>query len=175
MALGATIVKLALDVADLDRDRYSSHELTLAQHPSEPDLRLMVRIAAFALNAHEDLAFTRGMNVDDEPELWRRSATGEIELWIDFGQLDEKRIRKACGRAREVIVYTYAARKAGVWWKQVRGKLARFDNLAVVHLDADALEALYARNLHLNCLVDGGELSVGDGETSVRVAVCSTS
>ncbi len=171
MASGATIVKLALDVADHDREHYSSHELTLAQHPSESALRVMVRIAAFALNAHEDLGFTRGMNVEDEPELWRRSPTGEIDVWIDFGQLDEKRIRKACARARRVIVYTYAARKSEVWWKQVRGKLGRFDNLRVLHLDADALEPLYARNLHLNCQVDTGELTVGDGASSVRVAV----
>ena len=169
MALGATIVKLTLDVADDDRSYWATHELTLAQHPSEPDVRVVVRIAAFALNAHEGLAFTRGMNVDDEPELWRRSATNEIERWIDFGQLDERRIRKACGRAREVIVYTYAARKAEVWWKAVAPKLERFDNLSVVHLDDAGLGALYGRNLHLQASVDGGELHLDDGVTGVTV------
>ena len=98
------------------------------------------------------------MNVDDEPELWRRSPTGEIDLWVDFGQLDERRIRKACGRAREVVVYTYAARKAEVWWKQIAPKLERFDNLAVVHLDDAGLADLYGRNLHLQAMIDGGEL-----------------
>ena len=169
MALGATIVKLTLDVADADRSYWATHELTLAQHPSESDGRVMVRIAAFALNAHEDLAFTRGMNVDDGPELWRRSATNEIDLWVDFGQLDERRIRKACGRAREVIVYTYAARKAEVWWKGIAPKLERFDNLSVVHLDDTGLGALYGRNLHLQASVDAGELHLGDGTTGVSL------
>ena len=169
MALGATIVKLALDVADADRSYWATHELTLAQHPSESDARVMVRIAAFALNAHEDLAFARGMNVDDEPELWRRSATNEIDLWVDFGQLDERRIRKACGRARQVIVYTYAARKAETWWKGVASKLGRFDNLSVVHLDEAGLGALYGRSMHLQASVDGGELHLGDGVTGVAV------
>ena len=170
MALGATIVKLVLDVADNDRSYWATHELTLAQHPCEPDARVMVRIAAFALNAHEDLAFTRGMNVDDEPELWRRSATGEIDLWVDFGQLDERRIRKACGRARAVIVYTYAARKAEVWWRGVAPKLERFDNLSVVHLDDAGFGALYGRKLHLQASVDGGELHLSDGTRGVSAA-----
>ena len=169
MALGATIVRLVLDVADGDRSYWATHELTLAQHPSESDARVMVRVAAFALNAHEDLAFTKGMNVDDEPELWRRSATNEIERWIDFGQLDERRIRKACGRAREVIVYTYAARKAEAWWKGVAPKLERFDNLVVAHLDDAGLGGLYGRNLHLQASIDGGELHLGDGTRSVTV------
>jgi len=56
----------------------------------------MMRIIAFALNAHEQLAFTKGLCVDDEPEVWQKSLTDEIELWIDLGQVDEKRIRKAC-------------------------------------------------------------------------------
>ena len=169
MALGATIVKAALEVADIDRGHYATHELTLAQHPSESDARLMVRVAAFALHADEDLAFTRGMNVEDEPELWRRSATGEIDLWIDFGQLDERRIRKACGRAREVIVYTYARRKAEVWWRQIAPKLGRFDNLAVRHLEAEGLEALHARNMALHATVQEGEMHLGDGRTAVTV------
>lgn len=169
MALGATVLKATLDVADMDRGHYATHELTLAQHPSEGDARTMVRLAAFALHAHEDLAFTRGMNVEDEPELWRRSPAGEIDLWIDFGQLDERRIRKACGRAREVIVYTYARRKAEVWWKQIAPKLERFDNLRVRHLEADGLEALHGRNLHLHATVQDGEMHLGDGQRSVTV------
>ena len=170
MALGATVVKATLDVADMDRGHYASHELTLAQHPSESDTRLMVRVAAFALHAHEDLAFTRGMNVEDEPELWRRSPSGEIELWIDFGQLDERRIRKACGRARQVIVYTYASRKAEVWWRQIAPRLGRFDNLRVAHLEGEGLEILHARNMHLHCTVQDGEMHLGDGRASVTVA-----
>jgi len=55
MALKATICKAALTIADMDRQYYGDHSLTLAQHPSENDERLMVRLLAFALNASETL------------------------------------------------------------------------------------------------------------------------
>ena len=98
MAIGATINKVSLTISDMDRQYYQQHELTMAVHPSENDFRFIVRVVAFALNAHEDLVFTKGLGADDEPEAWQKSLTGDIELWMDFGQVDEKRIRKACGR-----------------------------------------------------------------------------
>ena len=118
MAISATINKITLNIADMDRHYYQTHNLTVAQHPSETDFRFMMRVIAFSLNANEELSFTKGLCVDDEPELWVKSLTDEIELWIDFGQVDEKRIRKACGRADKVIIYTYNQRKASVWWDQ---------------------------------------------------------
>ena len=53
MAPKATVVKAELQVSDMDRHYYATHALTLAQHPSETDLRLMVRVLAFALHAGE--------------------------------------------------------------------------------------------------------------------------
>ena len=44
MALRATIFKVDLNVADMDRNYYGSQPLTLARHPSETDERLMVRL-----------------------------------------------------------------------------------------------------------------------------------
>ena len=49
MAQNATIYKVELSVADMDRHYYETHKLTVAKHPSETDERLMVRILAFAL------------------------------------------------------------------------------------------------------------------------------
>ena len=49
MALTATIRKAELQISDMDRGYYATHNLTLAQHPSETDDRLMVRLLAFAL------------------------------------------------------------------------------------------------------------------------------
>ena len=60
MALKATIFKAELQIADMDRGYYGDHSLTLARHPSETDERMMVRLAAFALNASERLAFGKG-------------------------------------------------------------------------------------------------------------------
>ena len=53
MALKSTIYKAELSIADIDHGYYAEHQLTLARHPSETEVRLMVRLLAFALNAHE--------------------------------------------------------------------------------------------------------------------------
>ena len=51
MALKATVVRAELQISDMDRHYYATHPLTLAQHPSETDERLVVRLLAFALYA----------------------------------------------------------------------------------------------------------------------------
>ena len=172
MALKATIYKVELQVSDMDRHYYQSHLLTLALHPSENIERMMIRILVFALHAHEDLAFTRGLSSDDEPDIWQKLPTGDIETWIDLGQPDEKRVRKACGRARQVFIYTYAQRSAGVWWQQMAGKLARFDNLHVIALADDtvvSLTQLVKRTMRLQCSIQDGEVWLGDDQGSVHI------
>lgn len=69
MALNATVHRCTLQVSDLDRAYYQTHQLTIARHPSETDERMMVRLLAFALNADDRLSFTRGLSQDDEPEI----------------------------------------------------------------------------------------------------------
>ena len=95
MALSSTIFKADLNISDIDRNYYAEHQLTLARHPSETDERMMVRLLAFALHADERLTFTKGLCVDEDPALWLKNYTGEIDLWIDVGLPDEKRLRKA--------------------------------------------------------------------------------
>ncbi|WP_230369927.1 YaeQ family protein [Paludibacterium denitrificans] len=116
MALSATIYKVNLTLSDMDRSYYASHNLTLAQHPSETIERLMLRLTAFALHASDTLSFTRGLCADDEPELWQKNYSDEIELWIDLGEPDEKRLKKACSRAEQVVLYSYGGRASEVWW-----------------------------------------------------------
>ena len=84
MAINATINKISLNIADMDRHYYQTHELTIAQHPSETDFRFMIRVIAFAANASAELCFSKGLASDEEPELWQKTLTGDIELWIDF-------------------------------------------------------------------------------------------
>jgi uncharacterized protein YaeQ len=115
MAQKATISKVELSVADMDRHYYEIHNLTVAKHPSETDQRLMVRILAFALNAYEQLEFTRGISRDDEPDIWQKSSSGELEPWVALGLPGEKIIRQSCGKANEVIVYCYGGRTAEMW------------------------------------------------------------
>ncbi len=171
MAISSTIIKLTLNIADMDRHYYQTHELTVAQHPSETDLRFMTRVIAFVVNANESLAFTKGLSTDDEPDLWQKTLTDEIECWIDLGQPDEKRIRKACGRSTKVIIYTYNERKAHSWWEQQATKLDRFDNLSVFHIDAPNAESLVQRNMELQCNIQEGEITVSDDAVVVDVSI----
>ena len=152
MALSATICKADLNIVDMDRHYYQQHSLTVAQHPSENDERLMIRLLAFALHADEFLSFTKGLSTDDEPDLWQKSLSGEIELWIELGLPSEKRLKKACGRAQQVILYTYGTGSAEQWWKQIQPQVSRFKNLSVRHLDSSITRELASgmrRNLDI--------------------------
>lgn len=171
MAISSTINKVSLNIADMDRQYYQSHELTLAQHPSETDFRFMVRLIAFMFNAHEYLSFTKGLSSDDEPDLWQKTLTNEIELWIELGQPDEKRIRKACGRAKQVIIYTYHERKAKVWWEQSQKKCQRFNNLSVFHINASDVESMLKRTMQLQCTIQEGEIYLSDDETNCTITL----
>lgn len=172
MALKSTVVRAELQISDLDRHYYAAHNLTLAQHPSETDERLMVRLLAFALYADERLEFGRGLSQDDEPDLWLKQRTGEIDLWIDLGQPDEARIRKACGRARQVVVINYSGRSADLWWEKNANSLARSRNLSVLDIGTDtvaALTALIGRSMRLNVMIQDTEIQVLGGEATVEV------
>ncbi|WP_111493540.1 MULTISPECIES: YaeQ family protein [Marinobacter] len=172
MALKSTVFKAHINIADMDRGYYADHTLTLARHPSETDERLMLRLLAFAYYADEALAFTKGLSTDDEPDLWRKSLSDEIELWIELGLPDESRIRKACGRSEQVVILAYGGRAVPVWWDKMAGKVSRFDNLTILQVnddDADALAALAERSMTFQCTIQDGQASIGDGEQIVVV------
>lgn len=172
MALKATIFKATLNVADTDRNYYAEHQLTIARHPSETDERMQVRLLAFAAHAHEQLQFTRGLSADDEPDLWQKDLTDAIETWIDVGLPDERRVRKACNRARQVFIYIYGGRTADMWWRQNSDVLSRFDNLSVLFLpkeQTDALAALTERTMHIQVTIQEGQFWISSGEQTVQV------
>ncbi|MEL4282495.1 MULTISPECIES: YaeQ family protein [Shewanella] len=172
MALKATVFKVNLQIADMDRGYYQDHQLTLAQHPSETDGRMMVRLLAFILNASETLSFTKGLCVDDEPELWDKSLSGEVDLWIEFGQADEKWLRKASGRAKAVQLFTYGGRSVPIWWKQNQAALERYKNLKVWNIAEEsvtAMEALVSRTMSLQASISEGQVWLSDNEHSVLI------
>ena len=172
MALKATIFKADIQIADMDRAHYADYSLTLARHPSETDERMMVRLLAFALFAHPALVFARGLSVDDEPGLWQLDLTGRIERWIDVGLPDEKAIRRACGRAREVVVISYGGRAAEIWWQQTAVKVSGQKNLRVLSLspeDSEALTSLAQRNMRLQCTIQEGVVWLGGADQHVEL------
>ena len=172
MATKATIFKADLQIVDMDRNYYQEHALTLARHPSETDERMMLRILAFARHASDTLTFTRGLSSSDEPDLWQKDLTGAIEYWIELGQPDEKRLRKACGRSQQVLVYCYSGNSAGIWWQQNSAALANIKNLAVLNIPAEkskALAQLAQRNMQLQATLQDGEMWIADSESNVEV------
>jgi uncharacterized protein YaeQ len=170
MAPNARIVKVDLQVSDMDRHHYGAHALTLAQHPSETDERVMVRLLAFALRAHERLEFGRGLSTADEPDLWQRDLTGRVEHWIELGQPDESRLRKAAGRADKVTLLGYQPRAFGQWWEKNASALERLRNLEVIELPAGIGEALalgIGRSVEAQCFVQDGHVQWMCGEQSL--------
>lgn len=174
MALKATISKAELNIADMNRNYYHSHHLTLAQHPSETDERMMIRLVAFALHAHEDLTFTKGLSTEDEPDIWQKDLIDHIVLWIDLGQIDEKRIKKACGKSDQVVIYTYQSRSAKPWWQKIELAMKRFDNLSVMEIETlseTPIESLVQRSMQLQCNIQDNAvyLSSAAGEVELRI------
>ncbi len=172
MALRSTIHKAELSIADIDRGRYADHAMTVAQHPSETEERMMLRLLAFVLFADDALRFGRGLSAEDEPDLARIDDTGVIELWVEVGLPDEKWVRKACGRAGQVVVLAYGGHRAEVWWRQQQAGLARCTNLSVLSVDTEASAALgrlAARTMKLDCTVQDGQVWIGNGGSGVSV------
>ncbi len=172
MALKATIFKAELQISDMVRNYYHDHTLTIARHPSENDERMMVRLLAFGLHAHEALAFADKIGNDDEPDLWQKDLTNAIEVWIEVGQPDEKLVRKACGLAKQVFIYTYSGHSADVWWNQSKAGLERMKNLRVINLPAGvapALAKLARRNMRLQFTIQDGQVWAADGTDSVHI------
>ena len=180
MALKSTIFKANLQIADIDHGYYADHALTLARHPSETDERMMVRLAALALNAYTlqelcqgdgTLAFGAGLSDPDDPDVSLTDFTGRKRLWIEVGQPEDKPLARACQKADQVCVYCFA-HAAEVWWKGIAGKVTRLDRLQVWRIPSEAaqgLAALAQRSMQLQATVQEGVLMLGDARRSVDV------
>lgn len=172
MATGTVIYKVQLQVADVDRNYYHDHTLTLARHPSENDERMMVRLLAFALNASDRLAFSSSLSNEGEPELSALDDTGAIDLWVLFGQNDEKWLRKASQRARQAKVYAYGRRSVPIWWQQNGPALQRYTNLQVWEIPEPAIAEmirLVSRSMSLQCSINEGLVWWSDTVTSIPI------
>jgi uncharacterized protein YaeQ len=180
LALKSTIFKANLSIADIDHAYYADHTLTLARHPSETDERMMIRLAALALNAHRiqtdcggdaTLSFGAGLSNPDDPDVWLRDYTGRTRVWIEVGQPEDKPLAKASGKADQVIVYCFAS-AAEVWWRGIETKLTRLHNLSVFRVPvaaSQALAALAPRSMQLQATVQEGALMFSDGASTVDI------
>jgi uncharacterized protein YaeQ len=177
MALKATVFKCELNISDMDRHYYQTHSLTIARHPSENDLRMMTRIIAFALNADDQLQFTKGLSSQDEPDLWNKSLSDEVDLWIDLGQIDEKRLRQACGKSKNVIIYTYNDKQAGPWQTLMLANFKRLNNLSVYHIPSAIgaeLGSMVEKNMELQVSIQDGEIFINSDSAQVNFTPVKT-
>lgn len=172
MAQKATIYKVELSVSDMDRHYYDTHKLVIAKHPSETEERLMVRLLAFAMNAHERLEMTKGISTEDEPDIWQKDLSDKLELWVTLGLPSDKLVRQSCAKSDKVIVYSYGGRTADVWWEKIRNGTTRFDNLQVMNLsnrNTEELGRLASRSMKLQVNIQDGEVMMSAEESIVHV------
>jgi uncharacterized protein YaeQ len=182
MATKATIFKVNLSVADIDHSYYADHNLTLARHPSETDERMMMRLLALSLNAHQlndlcggdgQLVFGAGLSDPDEPDVWLKDFTGQTKLWVEVGQPEEKPISRACSKSENVVIYAYN-HAAEVWWKGIQNKLSRMDKLTVYRVDSDISQALSAwaeRSMQIQATIQDGHLMLSCEKGTIEI-VC---
>ncbi len=176
MALKAIIYKATVELADMDRNLYGDYPMMLARHPSETDERMLIRLLAFALNVpaddeHGALELAKDMWDVDEPGLWQKDLTGQIEHWIEIGQPDDKRLMRASSRSGRVTVISFSS-STGTWWSGIAGKVTRAQNLTVWQIPSEqsrSLAALAQRSMRLQVTVQDGGIWVGDGMRSVEI------
>ncbi len=180
MAIKSTIFKANVQLADIDHGHYADHAITLARHPSETDERMMVRLAALALVAHElqdtcggdaTLAFGDGMSDPDAPDLALTDYTGRKRLWVEVGQPEDKPLLKACSQADAVRVYAYGS-AAELWWKGIERKVERLERLQVWRFpsaEAQSLAELAERSMQLQATVMDGVITLSSDRGSVAV------
>ena len=180
MAIKSTIFKANVQIADIDHNYYADHALTLARHPSETDERMMVRLVALSLQAHQlqdmcngdgVLGFGAGLSDPDEPDVMLRDFTERTRLWIEVGQPEDKPLLKACNKADQVVLYVFS--HAGeVWWKGIQNKLTRPNNLQVWRIPAAAsqsLTSLAERSMQLQATIQEGALMLSNSQTTVHI------
>ncbi|UFS56918.1 YaeQ family protein [Comamonadaceae bacterium M7527] len=180
MAIKSTIFKANVQIADVDHGYYADHALTLARHPSENDERMMVRLVALALNAHQlkdtcngdaTLGFGAGLSDPEEPDVQLVDFTGRKRLWMEVGQPEDKPLSKACSKADSVLLYAFSS-SADIWWNGIKNKLSRLDKLQVWRLPTEqsqALVSLAQRSMQLQATIQESTLTLSSDQGLVTI------
>lgn len=174
MALSATIVKAELQISDLNQHHYQQHNLTLAQHPSETNERLMVRLLAYALYAYQEPEFTKGLSATDEADIWQKDLSGQILHWISLGQPNPDFVKKACNQSQRVSVVAYGDNAPDSWWQKHQDALNKQNKLSVLRIqqaDCQALEQFHKLKLELNITIEGDDIMLSDNENMLQLSL----
>lgn len=173
MALGATIYKTQVAFSNFVTHYYDDFNLTMAMHPSENEHRMMSRLCAYLFFASPELQFTKGLSTTDEPELWKKNFADEIELWIELGEPDEKRLRQAAGKSDSVVAIAYHENTYEKWFDKIKGKFIYNDKVSLYYLNVfenGPIEKLAEKSMRLSCTVDeGNEMYLGNDNERVGI------
>ncbi|EPJ49929.1 MAG: hypothetical protein OFPI_21890 [Osedax symbiont Rs2] len=173
MALKPTLYKVDLQLVDTDRNVYDNCKFTIAQHPSETQIRMMIRLMVYSLNYHADLQFTKGLSSQDEPDLWQISPSLEVESWIEVGQASAERMRKGVSRSPKVILYAYGS-ETNVWWQKVEDAYRALPHIEVYkfdHKQAAELEKFVQRKMQLTVSISGADIYLTGSDTELSLSL----
>jgi uncharacterized protein YaeQ len=134
MAQGSRQHIFEIELADIDRGVYATLDLRVARHPSETAPYLVTRVLAYALEHTEGVAFSRGLDVADEPAVWVKDLTGRLLLSAEVGTPDASRLHKASKASDRVVVYCHKASQ--VWLRKLgAARIHNADQIKLVLLD----------------------------------------
>jgi uncharacterized protein YaeQ len=166
MALSATMRRFEIALADADREIYTDLDLRVAQHPSESERYLVMRVLARALEHAEGLEYSKlGVSDDTEPALVQRDLRGDLLAWIEVGSPTPDRLHKAAKACKRVVVYTWkdpAALREAIAERGVH----KGDAIEIVHVPAEFLDGV-ATTLDR---VNRWDLSVTGGSVYLTIA-----
>lgn len=171
MALKPTIYKFRIALTDMNRDYFETFNLTLAQHPSENTERMMARLIAFSLNASHDLTFTKGLSSIEEPDLWHKDYSDQILEWIEVGEPEFERVKKATRLAKQVKIYSFNT-KSDVWWQQNQAKLNQL-NVEITRFNYQGicdLAKVLERTLSLGVMISGESVYISGDHGQAEVS-----
>ncbi|CAM2924722.1 YaeQ family protein [Vibrio mytili] len=172
MALKPTIYKFRIAISDMNNDYYDSKNLTIALHPSEKPQRMLARVLAYCLNAQNNLEFTKGLSSIEEPDLWHVADDQTIVEWIEIGEPEPDRVKKASRLAKQVKVYSFNT-KSSVWWDKVINKFSMLP-VSVYSFDYDAIDSIchsLDRGANLSVMISGTSIFVDINDQHVEVTL----
>jgi uncharacterized protein YaeQ len=142
MALTATIYRVSVELAHIDRGVYETLDLRLARHPSETLDYMATRLLAYCLEYTEGIAFTDGgISATDEPAVAVRDLTGKVTAWIEVGMPSAERLHRGHKLAGRAALYTHRGIVQVLGELNGRG-IHRAAEIPVVELDRAFVTAL---------------------------------
>ncbi len=172
MAQRSTIHRFNIHLADTDRQIYEELRMSLARADSETPERLIARTIAYCLWYGPGMEFTGGVGAGDEPDVWIKSADGQVDLWLEVGLPAGARLAQAARHSARVVVLAYG-RRIATWMRDHFPLVERSVNVEVWSLDDSFLADLVAgldRTMNWEVTISGGAIYLNDGVSSLETS-----